>query len=194
MNIMYLGICNWHFSGKHQASIVFGSLQHKIQVEPQTWALGKGHSRQKEEKGGGTGRIMGSHESAESFKKENVNKTGKLADLTMRKLLATLERKLSVEQEKRDSSETWLSHVQPPFSHPPLVSPQWRKEWNPQSALLNYMWVDCSSDSKDLADKTSFPFCLNVCMTFTNLRFLICRCPAPQFFDSFSTDTSCYIG
>ena len=42
---------------------------------------------------------MGSHESAESFKKENVNKTGKLADLTMRKLLATLERKLSVEQE-----------------------------------------------------------------------------------------------
>lgn len=58
----------------------------------------KTHDRQKEERVGvigRRGRIVGSHESSESFKKEKVNdnKTMKPLDLTISQLSATMERK-----------------------------------------------------------------------------------------------------
>lgn len=135
--------------GNRASSVDLEVFNVKLRLKPWIWALGKPCSRLKEERGGvGLWVLI---KSQEVSRKKLVRQLDK--DLTIRKLSATLERKFSVWWCVDSSEKQFLSCS---TSSPPLVSLQQRKELNLQSALLSYVWMDCSSDSQTLVDKTSF--------------------------------------
>lgn len=143
--------------GKHGQPCRFGSLQHKIKVGTINMSLREKPQQRKEERGGGSGRIVSSW-----WKAQKLSRKRKLIRQQDKEALGFANQEVTNNPGKNIFSrvvvqialKNRLCFVQPPPCFG--FNPKKEKELNLQSALLNYISMDCSCDSKNLLDKTTF--------------------------------------